>query len=79
MTLESVVPACHGDRMTSQQDTSLQDIALMRLVAQRLAGPRAPTAADAVSRLAAVQGQDLPGARTQSSLPPGSASTTEPS
>jgi hypothetical protein len=62
MTLESVVPACHGDRMTSQQDTSLQDIALMRLVAQRLAGPRAPTAADAVRRLAAVQGQDLPGA-----------------
>jgi hypothetical protein len=42
--------------------TSQQDLALMRLVAQRLAGPRLATAADAVIRLTAVQGQDLPGA-----------------
>ena len=34
----------------------------MRLVAQRLAGPRPATAADAVRRLTAAQAQDLPGA-----------------
>ncbi|WP_347059764.1 winged helix DNA-binding domain-containing protein [Blastococcus sp. HT6-30] len=42
--------------------TTLHDVALMRLVAQRLAGPPAPDAAAAVSRLTALQGQDLPGA-----------------
>jgi hypothetical protein len=42
--------------------TTQQDLALLRLVAQRLAGPLPPTAADAVRRLTAVQGQDLPGA-----------------
>lgn len=51
-----------SQRDRSQRDTSQQDIALMRLVAQRLAGPRGPTAADAVRRLTAVQAQDLPGA-----------------
>src|SRR5687768_7483837 len=38
------------------------EVALLRLVAQRIAGPRPATATDAVRRLTAVQGQDLPGA-----------------
>lgn len=42
--------------------TTQQDVALMRLVAQRVAGPPLPTAAEAVGHLLAVQGQDLPGA-----------------
>ncbi|MCZ2857706.1 winged helix DNA-binding domain-containing protein [Blastococcus sp. VKM Ac-2987] len=42
--------------------TTLHDVALMRLVAQRLAGPPAPDAAAAVHRLGALQGQDFPGA-----------------
>jgi hypothetical protein len=39
-----------------------QEVALLRLVAQRLAGPPAATPADAVRGLLAVQAQDLPGA-----------------
>ncbi|MEJ5945451.1 winged helix DNA-binding domain-containing protein [Pseudokineococcus basanitobsidens] len=35
------------------------EVALLRLVAQRLAGPREPDAAAAVARLLALQGQDL--------------------
>lgn len=42
--------------------TSSADIALLRVVAQRLAGPRLDTAAEAVRWLTAVQAQDLPGA-----------------
>lgn len=42
--------------------TTLHDVALMRLVAQRLAGPPAADAAEAVRRLGAAQGQDFPGA-----------------
>ncbi|MGY2065310.1 winged helix DNA-binding domain-containing protein [Blastococcus sp. SYSU DS0619] len=42
--------------------TTLHDVALMRLVAQRLAGPPAPDPAAAVRRLGALQGQDFPGA-----------------
>ncbi|GGC01515.1 winged helix DNA-binding domain-containing protein [Cellulomonas carbonis] len=42
--------------------TTPHDIALLRLAAQRLAGPRAGTPTDAVRHLLAVQGQDLPGA-----------------
>ena len=38
------------------------EIALLRLVAQRIAGPRPAAATEAVRRLTAVQGQDLPGA-----------------
>jgi hypothetical protein len=38
------------------------EVALLRLVAQRIAGPRPPAAVDAVRLLTAVQGQDLPGA-----------------
>ncbi len=49
----------------------------MRLVAQRLAGPRAPTAADAVRRLAAVQGQDLPGALVSVALRTASGTRSE--
>jgi hypothetical protein len=37
-------------------------VALLRLVAQRIAGPRPATPVEAVRRLTAVQGQDLPGA-----------------
>jgi hypothetical protein len=42
--------------------TTPHEVALLRLVAQRIAGPRLPTAADAVRLLTAAQGQDLPGA-----------------
>ncbi|SOE04105.1 winged helix DNA-binding domain-containing protein [Blastococcus haudaquaticus] len=42
--------------------TTLRDIGLLRLAALRLVGPPEPTAADAVRRLGAVQGQDYPGA-----------------
>jgi hypothetical protein len=38
------------------------EVALLRLVAQRIAGPRPKTPAEVVRRLGAVQGQDLPGA-----------------
>jgi len=38
------------------------ELALQRLVAQRVAGPPLPSAADAVRHLLAAQGQDLPGA-----------------
>lgn len=48
--------------MDSTRPTTAHDVALLRLVAQRLAGPRAATAREAVAHLAAVQGQDLPGA-----------------
>ncbi|RZU30577.1 winged helix DNA-binding domain-containing protein [Blastococcus saxobsidens] len=48
--------------------TSLRDLALMRLVAQQLAGPPAEDPAAAVRRLAAVQGQDFPGAVTSVAL-----------
>ena len=42
--------------------TTPHEVALLRLVAQRIAGPPAPTPADAVRRLTAAQGQDLAGA-----------------
>jgi hypothetical protein len=48
--------------------TTPQEVALLRLVAQRIAGPRADSAADAVRRLLAVQGQDYPGALTSVAL-----------
>ncbi|MDT0165159.1 winged helix DNA-binding domain-containing protein [Actinotalea sp. AC32] len=54
--------------------TTPHDIALLRLAAQRLAGPRAGTPADAVRHLLAVQGQDLPGALVSIAL-----RTAEPS
>ncbi|MCW2534457.1 MAG: uncharacterized protein JWQ26_156 [Modestobacter sp.] len=48
--------------------TSPAEVALLRLVAQRLAGPRPATAAEVVRWLTAVQGQDLPGALTSVAL-----------
>jgi len=42
--------------------TALSEIGLLRLVAQRLAGPRPRSVVGAVRRLTAVQAQDLPGA-----------------
>jgi hypothetical protein len=48
--------------------TTLHDIALMRLVAQRIAGPGEPTPAEVVRRLGAVQAQDFPGAVTSVAL-----------
>lgn len=42
--------------------STLHEVALLRLVAQRIAGPRPATPAEVVRRLTAVQGQDLPGA-----------------
>ncbi|MCW2699046.1 MAG: uncharacterized protein JWQ45_581 [Blastococcus sp.] len=47
---------------------TLHDVALMRLVAQRIAGPPHPSAAGAVRSLTAVQGQDYPGALTSVAL-----------
>ncbi|MGK5111866.1 MULTISPECIES: winged helix DNA-binding domain-containing protein [unclassified Geodermatophilus] len=44
------------------------DLALLRLVAQRLAGPPLPTPGAVVRRLTCVQGQDLPGALTSVAL-----------
>lgn len=44
--------------------TTLHDIALLRLAAQRIAGPAFATATDAVRWLTAVQAQDYPGAVT---------------
>jgi hypothetical protein len=43
-------------------------VGLLRLAAQRIAGPGLPTAADTVRRLAAVQAQDYPGALTSVAL-----------
>jgi hypothetical protein len=48
--------------------TSLHEVALLRLVAQRIAGPPHPSAVDAVRSLTAVQGQDFPGALTSVAL-----------
>ncbi|MGC9665163.1 winged helix DNA-binding domain-containing protein [Planosporangium sp. 12N6] len=48
--------------------TTLHDIALLRLVAQRIAGPGAATAADAVRWQTALQAQDLNGALTSVAL-----------
>lgn len=43
-------------------DRHRNDVALLRVVAQRLAGPRPGGPADVVAHLSALQGQDLPGA-----------------
>ncbi|MGY1837171.1 winged helix DNA-binding domain-containing protein [Blastococcus sp. SYSU DS0510] len=48
--------------------TTLHDVALLRLVAQRLAGPPAADPTAAVHRLLALQGQDFPGAVTSVAL-----------
>ncbi len=48
--------------------TAPSEIGLLRLVAQRLAGPRLPSAAEAVRWLTAVQSQDLSGALTSVAL-----------
>jgi Winged helix DNA-binding domain len=48
--------------------TTARELALLRLVAQRLAGPRPATAAEAVRRLLCVQAQDPPGALTSVAL-----------
>lgn len=61
--LETVGPGCHGVPVTTARE-----VGLLRLVAQGLAGPRAATPAEAVRRLLAVQGQDLPGALTSVAL-----------
>jgi hypothetical protein len=47
---------------------SQHEVALLRLVAQRIAGPREGSPADAVRRLLAAQGQDYPGALTSVAL-----------
>lgn len=48
--------------------TSRHDVALMRLVAQRVVGPPHATPEDAVGHLLAVQAQDLPGSLTSVAL-----------
>src|SRR4051794_12210648 len=58
-----VGPLCHGDPVTTPHE-----VALLRLVAQRIAGPPHDRAADAVRWLAAVQAQDHPGALTSVAL-----------
>ncbi|GAA4288680.1 winged helix DNA-binding domain-containing protein [Georgenia daeguensis] len=42
--------------------TAVKDVALLRLVAQRVAGPPSPTATETVRHLCAMQAQDLPAA-----------------
>src|SRR4051795_6041271 len=59
----AVVPGCHGDRMTTTHE-----VGLLRLVAQRIAGPGLPSAAETVRRLTAMQAQDYPGALTSVAL-----------
>jgi Winged helix DNA-binding domain len=48
--------------------TTQHEVALLRLVAQRLAGPRSATVTEAVRWLTAVQAQQLPGALTSVAL-----------
>jgi Winged helix DNA-binding domain len=48
--------------------TTLHEIALLRLVAQRIAGPTCATATEAVRWLTAVQAQDYKGALTSVAL-----------
>ncbi|HVL25778.1 MAG TPA: winged helix DNA-binding domain-containing protein [Thermomicrobiales bacterium] len=48
--------------------TSAHEVALLRLVAQRIAGPRLEVPAEAVRWLAAAQGQDYPGGLTSIAL-----------
>jgi hypothetical protein len=48
--------------------TTPHEVALLRLVAQRIAGPPLPTAAETVRWLTAVQAQDYPGALTSVAL-----------
>jgi hypothetical protein len=48
--------------------TDPTEVALLRLVAQRIAGPRLPDATAVVRRLTAVQAQDYPGALTSVAL-----------
>jgi Winged helix DNA-binding domain len=48
--------------------TTTEEVALLRLVAQRLAGPRVDDPAGAVRWLLAAQGQELPGALTSVAL-----------
>ena len=57
--------------------TTLADIGLLRLAAQRLVGEREATPGDAVRRLLAVQAQDLPGALTSVALRTAARSRTE--
>src|SRR4051794_41285707 len=58
-----VGPLCHGDPVTTPHE-----VALLRLVAQRIAGPPHDSAADTVRWLTAVQAQDHPGALTSVAL-----------
>ena len=48
--------------------TTTHDVALLRIAAQRLAGPACATPEDAVGWMMAMQGQDLPGAITSVAL-----------
>jgi hypothetical protein len=48
--------------------TASSEIGLLRLVAQRIAGPRLPSAVEAVRLLTCVQAQDYPGALTSVAL-----------
>jgi hypothetical protein len=48
--------------------TTLHEVALLRLAAQRIAGPGLPSAGEVVRLLAAVQAQDYPGALTSVAL-----------
>jgi hypothetical protein len=47
---------------------TLSEVALLRLIAQRIAGPQPASPVEAVRRLTAVQGQDFPGAVTSVAL-----------
>ncbi|WP_127782604.1 winged helix DNA-binding domain-containing protein [Rhodococcus sp. X156] len=54
--------------MATVHNVTLPEVALLRLAAQRLVGPRAATAAEAVRWMGAVQAQDHPGSLTSVAL-----------
>lgn len=54
--------------MTTLSGIPLSEVGLLRMVAQRIAGPRPGSATEVVRRLTAAQGQDYPGAVTSVAL-----------
>jgi hypothetical protein len=54
-----------------------RDLALLRLAAQRIAGPGLPTVADTVRWMTAMQAQDLPGAVASAALRTGGATAAD--
>ena len=62
------VPGRPGGVARRPRVTALREVALLRLVAQRVAGPALPSAAETVRWMTALQGQDYRGALTSVAL-----------